>query len=93
MSDELFCVITKKPENAFDVMVSLSIYNPLYRVLVNYDDEPNSIVLVVYKNKDAGENFRLAEMACQMNYPQVGMVCPVCEKKGLDICGHLTFKV
>jgi len=97
--DTFFCIIIKKPEDVFNVMVLLNIYDPQYRVLINYDDEPNSVVLIVYKNLlvpflDASENFRLTEMACQMNYYQVGsMTCPVCEKEGLDVCGHLTFKV
>ncbi len=96
MSD-LFCIITKTPEEAFDAMMEMSIYDPLFTILINHDDDPKSVVLVVHENDcmECGTgvgNFRLSELCCQMNYRQTGsMVCPVCEKKGLDVCGHLTF--
>lgn len=36
-------------------------------------------------------DFRLAEMFMQMNYHQIGGVCPACKDLGEAHCGHLTF--
>ena len=97
--DNLFCIKVKTPEEGFDMLLMLSDYDLLFTIMTNYDDEPNTVVLVVHENHcvghsdDANNEFGLAETSLQMNYRQVGsiLVCPVCEKKGLDICGHLTF--
>jgi len=94
--DNFFCITMKTPENAFDIMLMLSTYNPLFRTLRCYEEDV--VMLVVYANGDSDEakgDLRLAEMACQMNYRQTGsIVCPICSKKGdTSVCGHLTFEV
>lgn len=92
---DLFCIITKNAEEAFDVMLKMSDYHIVFTILTNYDDNPNSFVMVCHEytsGRDTYEPFRLAEINCQMNYRQIdSMTCPACEKKGLDVCGHLTF--
>lgn len=71
-----------------DVLVNLSYYKVRFYALYINDLE----MIVVDKETRKGD-LRLAEMAFQMDsgYTQEGLVCPVCEEKGDNLCGHLTF--
>ena len=45
--------------------------------------------IVVYEK---GINFRLCEMAFQMNWHQShGWACPCCASQDVEVCGHITF--
>ena len=88
-----------KPESAADWAEALFILS-YYRVAcATYSDGENaeSVYMTVHPDKDMNEDvettveqLHMAEMAFQMNWHQVGMVCPVCEDT-VNICGDLTF--
>lgn len=94
-----FCIKYDSAEGGFDALMFLAEYELKFSITIN----PNGTgVFIVYPTecKTAGwvdyagchEDFGLAEMDFQMNYRQVGMLCPVCEKANVKgCCGHLTF--
>jgi len=98
VEDSFFCIKYDNREDGFDAMLLVAEYDLKFSMTHNDD---GTGVLVVYKDicdhcgcvecNGGGGNFRLAEMAFQMNYRQVDSVCPVCYKEGEDLCGHLTF--
>lgn len=54
-------------------------------------ENPTTTVLVVDEETRGGD-LRLAEVAFQMQFPQIGgMACPVCHGQGESVCGHLVF--
>lgn len=65
----------------------MSTYLVDMRLVVRNDQVFFRIVGHWYKPED----FRLAEMACQMNYHQLKGPCPICKESGETHCGHLTF--
>jgi len=82
-----------KPTKAIDLQQAifiLSFYQVKYHSISDGED-PGTAILVVDKENKEGDLY-LAEMAFQMNFRQVGNVCPVCkEETGERVCGHLTF--
>ena len=56
----------------------------------SFRNHKDTIVIIVDTEQRKGD-LRLAEAFFQMNYLQVGLVCPICAKEGINICGHLTF--
>jgi hypothetical protein len=80
----VFVIHTTDKDTATMAMDLLDGYNVKY----NVEDER----IVVISTKEPDDEFRLAEMAMQMNLRQVGRVCPICEANGETVCGHLTFK-
>ena len=62
-----------------------------YGKVVNFEPLSEKDIVVSQVGEDY-DNFRLCEMAFQMNFRQKrGLVCPMCETKGKTTCGHLTF--
>lgn len=51
-------------------------------------DIVHGLIIIKSENND---NFRLSEVAFQMNLSQKGNVCKICETNGETVCGHLTF--
>lgn len=106
MSNDFFCINPVDGEAGFDALILVGEYNLKFSMLPNDDtDSPSTIIVhagdepeVIVMGEVPDEvheyhasNYRLCEMAFQLNYRQTGVVCPVCEKEGLDVCGHLTF--
>lgn len=105
--DIFFCIKPVSAEAGFDAIMLVAEYDLKFSMLTNDDGRPGVIVVHKDENDKPetilhgdvpdevheyyASDYRLAEMAFQMNYGQVGMVCPVCEKKRLSVCGHLTF--
>lgn len=102
-----FCVKYRTGEEGFDILMLVGEYDLKFTVkpdvntdgagmLVVYGDNTPEKILVGEFPDEVHEyhasNFRLAEMAFQMNYKQVGYLCSVCEEDGIKgACGHLTF--
>jgi hypothetical protein len=74
-------------EELFHWLILMSGYNVVMK--------PTRIGFVMYMKvihtTETHADFRLAEMACQINYHQIGGVCPICKEEGEAHCGHLTF--
>ncbi len=97
--DNFFCINYASHEDGFDALLFLAKYNLKFSMTPVTN---GTGVIVVHPGgcRDCGnvdcnggnDEFRLAEMAFQMNYRQIGsMACSVCEKAGMQICGHLIF--
>ncbi len=81
-----------KPDNAVDwqhAVLMLSYYMVKMEAFSD-GDNMDSAYMIVRKCGDKDEQLRLAEMCFQMNWHQVGSLCPHCSDD-LDSCGHLTF--
>ena len=76
---------TIDPSHYTEVVELLFSYNVLVAINV-----AEGFIKVMPLDNDT-YNFRLCEMAFQMNFKQGGRVCPVCEKNGATTCGHLHF--
>jgi len=90
-----------KPDNGADwqnAFFILSSYRISLSAMSDKDDESTTYVIVdaidddghTYDYDKHQEELRLAEMAFQMSWRQVGRVCTFCEDTE-DVCGHLTF--
>lgn len=94
-----------KPKSAKDLQEALFICSYYHVVIESFSNgsDPESVELQIeeYKNyiDDPYEQYRLCEMAFQMNFHQDGSkrICDVCRRKleetgeGEASCGHLTF--
>jgi len=66
-----------------------------YYAVRKYVRLDGNVALVIEPDVGGMDDFRLAEMYCQMNMRQVGIwKCPICRDKGElgDTCGHLVFE-
>jgi hypothetical protein len=98
-----------KPKTAKDLQEAMSICSYYHVIIKSFSDgtNPESVVLHIEEDKhhtdddymeDSYNQFRLCEMAFQMNFHQDGrkFLCDACkskvEKTGEgSVCGHLTF--
>jgi hypothetical protein len=93
----MFHIIARDASETLDIMLLLSYYKVTVKKNT-FKNLPGAILIGVYPCKSTEtilqNDFRLAEMAFQMNYRQVLNICPVCKVKYPDeqTCGHLTFQ-
>jgi len=100
-----------KPENTAawkDALFILSCYHANISTFSNGDDPSSTYMVVdtlhpdseqvINQNLDVQQQLNLAEMCFQMNWHQVGTICPHCDEvEGTvppdepKVCGHLTF--
>lgn len=85
-----------KPKFAEDWQVAIFMLSYYHVSMTTFSDGDNveSAYMVVSCGKDQSqEDLRLAEMCFQMNWNQVGRICPHCAEVCTDeeFCGHLTF--
>ncbi len=85
-----FIVNITTADSALLALFLLSNYM-LHTQILSDSENHNSTKIVVF-DEFRGGDFRLAEMAFQMNFKQVGTVCFVCEGEQLHTCEHLTFE-
>ncbi len=94
----MFCIKPKNPGDWYHAMLILTQYSVACVPLANSED-PNTMHMSVREDiplfgetdgVEEQEQLRLAEMAFQMSWHQVGKVCPYCEGE-VETCGHLTF--
>lgn len=84
-----------KCKNAFDYGVVTNILST-YDVHIKMDVGVTTMLVVTERNGNE-QDYRLCEMAFQMNMRQEGNLCPVCRARieetgeGDAVCGHLTF--
>ena len=90
----MFIVKPKTTDDLAKALLIISYYQVIMRV---YSDTENinSIFIEVF-DEDRKGDLRLAEMAFQMNFSQfnkksTNFMCPLCEQKGEECCGHLVF--
>jgi len=97
-----FFVVEPQSPKAVLVMFDLLKYYRIQHYTMPVKDKQPVLVVseCVYDEDSLCDGFTpndlmLAEMAFQMNYPQVGNLCPVCKAEGEEdnCCGHLTFVV
>ena len=78
-----------KPENPDDWQHAMFILSTYFVKIESYSNEEDADTTYIIVRGDQ-DQVRLAEMAFQMNWHQVGARCPHCSPD-LDTCGHLTF--
>jgi hypothetical protein len=88
----MFTILASSPLDMLDAMFILSHYQVKFQAFSDAED-PLSTEIVVDEEGREGD-LRMAEMAFQMNFRQVGKICPSCKREDPEetICGHLTFK-
>jgi len=88
----MFTILAGSPLDMLDAMFILSHYQVKFQAFSDAEN-PLSTEIVVDEEIREGD-LNLAEMAFQMNYRQVGYICPFCVREDPEAktCGHLTFK-
>ena len=88
----MFTILTTDLEDTLYALFLLSYYQVKFSTQSDAED-PFSTMIIVDEETREGD-LRNAEMCFQMNFRQVGHICPVCKEENPEesFCGHLTFK-
>ena len=88
----MFTILISSADDLLQALFVLSYYQVKFQTFSDAEN-PFSTEIVVDEEMREGD-LRLAEMAFQMNYRQVGHICPSCQRDYPEekSCGHLTFK-
>lgn len=88
----MFTILTSSPEDMLQAMFMLSYYSVMFEAFSDGEDPFSTEIVVKGETRDG--DLQMAEMCFQMNYRQVGHICPTCkrEKPKEKACGHLTFQ-
>lgn len=86
----MFVVKPKTRERLMQALFILSYYKVSFQAIS--DGMSKDSVFLIVDTELREHDLRMCEMGFQMEFNQVGRVCPVCKDEGEDICGHLTFE-
>ena len=88
----MFTILAKSPLDMLDAMFILSHYQVKFQAFSDAENPLSTEIVVDEEMRDG--DLRMAEMAFQMNYRQVGWICSQCKEKYPEdtTCGHLTFE-
>ena len=88
-----FVVEPQSPEDILEMFDILKHYQIQHYTMPVENKQPVLVVMeAVHEDEGGVGSLGLAEMAFQMNFKQVGVLCPVCKEEGVSgCCGHLTF--
>lgn len=91
-----FVICPTEPADWQHAMFILSYYSKLIISTFSNGEDANTAYMVVESKpllEGEEDELRLAEMAFQMNWHQIGRLCPHCidHADHYDSCGHLAF--